>query len=264
MVRWKVAQEYGTLLSTKRHSELALRVYLDWLSRRELESEVVSAVSILKCVPQGALPPLRQVCAHINAPSILADSILRSIYGWGNICGGWSGAHAGAAPASFEPSDYFLRHKHSHVPPILWDGLERLYKKSNINFPKQWAFEWQELMERTQSPYSGYPYFFIDGTYRQTGVQGQFSQRQDEVYRSAYLRTLAYGVSTGMPMEYANWFASHSLTLNNDFANLKPTSRPQWLGTLPEECCAEGANVKLLCNTLLQNARTATKQSRFL
>lgn len=255
MVRWRVAQEFGALLSSKQYGKLALLVYLEWLSGRGLESEVVSGLSVLKCVSKDFLPPLNKLCAHINAPSILTDAILQSTYGYGTKCGGWSGAHSGRAPPSFEPAAFFLKYNKSHVPPILGDVLDYLYERFGVNLPRQWAFEWQALMDRTNSPYSGYPYYFIDGSYRETGVFGQFSQRQDDVYRSAYLRTIAYAVSTGMPMDYATWLASHTLTLNNDFANLKPGRRPEWLDTLPEQCCVEGADVELLCQALIQRAR---------
>lgn len=258
LVRWKVAQEYGALITSKRHAKLALAVYFDWLSRRRLESEVVSGLSVLKCLPERALPPMSTLRANINAPSILADLIVQSVYGYGQKFGGWINAHSGTAPGSFEVSRFFLEYKESHVPPVLWHRFTDLQKDTRIDFPKQWGFEWQSVMDRTKSTHSGYPYYFIGSSYRETGVSGQFSQRQDDVYRSAFLRTLAWGVSRGMPLEYANHFAGYTLTLNNDFANLKPMTRPNWLGTLPEECCEESAKIEAFCKRLIENGRRAT------
>lgn len=251
MVRWRVAQQYGALLATKRTRDPALAVYLEWLTKRRLESEVVSALSILKCVPYSELPPFSEVCGAVNAPSVLADAIFQQVYGYGNRCGGWSSAHSGEAPASFEQPKYFVRNKGAHVPLILWNTLSRLHARTGIDFPKHWAFEWQSIMDRTDSPHSDYPYYFVESTYRQAGVSGQFSLRQDDVFRSAFIRTVAFGVSKGMPSRYAHGLACETLTLNSELANLNPVSRPVWLSNLPEQCCADGADLETLVRKII-------------
>jgi hypothetical protein len=259
MVRWQVAQQYGTLLVNKKTRALALAIYLDWLAKRNLESEVVAALSILKCLPDSELPPLAKVTRAINAPSILADVIIQQTYGYGHRCGGWSDAHSGEAPASFEPPKYFMRNKGAQVPPIFWNTLGRVARRG-IDLPKQWAFEWQSIMDRTASPHSGYPHHFIDGAYRQRGVRGQFSQRQDDVFRSAFIRTVAFAVSKGMPIDYARDMVCVTLTLNNEFANLSPVTRPPWLSNLPEQCCAEGANLEALMRDIIAAGSFADNQ----
>jgi hypothetical protein len=141
---------------------------------------------------------------------------------------------------------------------VLEHVFQDLHEEFGVDFPKQWAFEWQAVMDSTKSAYSEYPYHFTDGSYRQSGVSGQFSQRQDDVYRSAFLRAIAWGVNKRMPLGFANDLAAHTLTLNNDFANLKPIGRPSWLGALPEECCKDGTNFEALCKKLIEEGRRAT------
>jgi hypothetical protein len=259
LVRWQVARQYGTLLSNKKTGDLALTIFLDWMSNRSLESEVVSALSILKCVPDGKLPPLTRVNSAINAPSILADVIVRQVYGYGHRCGGWSGAHSGEAPASFELPNYFMRNKGAQVPPIFWNTLSRI-SRVGIDLPKQWAFEWRSIMDQTKSPYSGFPHYFIDGAYRQRGVSGQFSQRQDDIFRSAFLRTVAFAVSKGMPIDYAHDLVCETLTLNNGLANVSPVARPAWLSNFPEQCCAQGANLETLVRDIIIAGSNADNQ----
>ena len=167
LVRLRVAQEYAELLTNPRVRRLALRVFLEWLAARRLESEVVSGLCVLKCVPQGQLPPLTDIRANINFPSILADMVLEFVYGLGNRCGAWSNAHSGTAPASFEPSRYFLEHKGAHCAPVMGMVLRDLHRDYGLDLPKQWAFEWQSVNDATSSPLSGFPYWFLNGVNRE-------------------------------------------------------------------------------------------------
>jgi len=257
LVRVRVAQEYGALLSHPKHRTLALKVYLEWLASRKMASEVVSGLCVLKCVPEPYLPNLSVLRGSINEPSILADMVVESVYGFGNKCGGWANAHSGTAPASFEPSRFFDEHKSAHVAPIMGMIFRDWQRKVGLDFPKQWAFEWQAVMDATSSPYSGYPYYFLNGVNRDSGVIGQFSQRQDEVFRTSFLRTIHWAMSHGMPLAHGTFLAEHTLPLNNDFANLRPVSRPAWLGTKPEDCCAEGADLERLCKEIIANGLAA-------
>lgn len=245
MVRWRVAREFGALLASKDHSEAALDVYLEWLSTRLFESEVVSALAVLLCTDESSLPSFELVSDRISRPSILADILLQEVYGKGKVHGQWETAHSGESPSSFEAEKFFADHKSSHVPPILSHKLTDLEIETGLPFMKQWAYEWHRLMEATDSPRSGYPYYFVDSILRQSGVNGQFSQRQCDVYRSAFLRTLACAVAHwGMPANSAALRALESLPLIRGLANLDPIDRPPWLLDIPEQC-AESADESL-------------------
>jgi len=250
MVRWRVAKEFGALLSSDAHSKNARDVYLDWLSTCEFESEVVSALAVLLCTTDDGLPSFGAVSGYLSRPSILADMVLQFIYG--KTKGGWEDAHSGPVPDSFTPEIYFENHKSAHVPPILGDELHRLEKKTGLPFIRQWAFEWRKLMDRSRAPYSGYPYFFVDALLRRSEINGQFSQRQCEVYRSAFLRTLACGVSCwGMPANKAAWTCLNSLPVNKGLLDIEPVERPVWLADVPERCCGPEASVRDLVKQLI-------------
>jgi hypothetical protein len=183
--------------------------------------------------------------------------VIESVYGFGNKAGGWTNEHSGTAPPSFEPPRFFNEHKTAHVTPIMWMKLRDWHQKFQFDFPKQWAFEWQSVMDATGSPYSGYPYYFLNSVNRGSGVIGQFSQRQDEVFRTAFLRTIHWAMSRGMPPDFGRYLAKHTLPLNNGLANLRPVSRPIWLGARPEACCADGADLKRLCEEIIASGITA-------
>src|SRR3546814_9870629 len=69
-----------------------------------------------------------------------------------------------------------------------------LERTSRRPFMRQWAFEWQKLQERTGVPRTEYPYYFDSFAEVRSGIIGQYIQGQGELYRSAYLRTLALAV----------------------------------------------------------------------
>ena len=152
------------------------------------------------------------------------------MYGIGQICGGWASAHSGEALEYFTIEKYFDDYKRSHVPQIFCDDIEWLERTTGLPFARQWAYEWRQVMDATRSPYSGFPYYFIDASLRQSGIGGQFSQPQCDVYRSAYLRTLAFAVSEwNMPLRTAVSYSANCLPLNPGLLNVRPIKRPKWL-----------------------------------
>jgi len=251
LVRWRAAREYAALLTSKEFYRPALDVYLEWLSTRTFESEVTSALAVLLCTPEDGLPAFNAVRGYISRPSLLADAMLQFVYGPGKVKGGWEKSHSGPAPPSFVAEEFFLNHKSAHVPPALGSRLEDLEKESGLPFMTQWAFEWRSLMDTTKAPHSGFPYFFVDFALHRSGITGQFSQRQCDVYRSAFLRTLACAVDHWkMPVPRAGRAALECLPINRGLAEIDPIQRPVWLHDVPERCCNPGAQLEPLVREL--------------
>ena len=252
LARWRTAREFGLLLSSKDYSKLATKVYLDWLSSRQFESEIASALAVLFCTPENNLPPFQTVAGHIVRPSILADLMLEAIYGSGRTKGGWEDAHSAEVSRLFEPATYFLNHKSMYVPQIFSNEFEELEKETGFPFIRQWAFEWHKLMESTKAPYSNHPYYFVEPSLSRSGIFGQFSQRQCDVYQSAYLRTLACAVDRwNIPGHMAAEVALYALPLNRGLGELNLVDRPVWLSDIPEKCInAEGSLEPLVRNLI--------------
>ncbi len=143
---------------------------------------------------EAARPDLATVREPIRQPSILAEVLLQEMYHAVAGCQWWRG-HSGPPSFSFEPSSYFERHRTHHAPVVLSSNLTDLERNSGLPFMRQWAYEWQQLCERTKTGFTEYPYYFGDFGEVRGGIIGQFSPRQSELYRSAYLRTFAIAVS---------------------------------------------------------------------
>lgn len=141
-------------------------------------------------------------------------------------------------------------------PPILDLLFKQLEEEHGFALRRQWAFEWRRIVDSTGTPLSTYPYFFSEWpTYRDSGVEGQFGQRQCDAYRSAFLRTLAFAVSTWkMPPRFAADLALFSLPVNREFVKLRPVRRPKWLSNSPERCCEPDALTENLVRDLLLRA----------
>jgi hypothetical protein len=252
LVRWQAAKEFSKLFSSPKRA-LATQVFLDWLQSRQFETEILAGMAVLMCAKPADLPAADSVKDNIKKPSILGDLLYQRIYG--KILGGWQVNHSGPAPSDFEADDYFEEHKGQVIPLILSSDFQRLQDKQGLPFQEQWAFEWQTLMGSTNSPYSSFPYHFIDSAKGREGIAGQFSQSQCNVYRSAYLRTLAFAVDQWhMPRNLAVIVAARCLPLSKGINMLRPVARPAWLKDIPEQCCKPGASLEHLARRLIKKS----------
>jgi hypothetical protein len=261
--RWLAARDFGELLASGPYNKRATAAYLKWLEARKFESQIASGLAVLCCTPEKGLPSFSEVCAHINRPSIIADVMLQHVYGFGRKKGGWQNAHSGLAPASFKPGAYFDDNKGAQVPRIFTDYIRKLESDTGFPFMQQWAFEWQNLMDATKSPYSDFPYYFIGPRLQRSGIMGQFSQTQCDVLRSAYLRTLAFAVFQGMSLADAVDRSTLCLPLNRELSRLKPIERPKWLTDIPEQCCVPDAPLERLARELI-NAKYGQEGMRWV
>lgn len=253
MVRWMAAREYAGLLGSKRVKKIALGLYYEWLSTRRFETEVTSGLAVLLCAHGRDIPDFIDVVRSIKKPSNLADLMLQHVYGYGWRRGDWTDAHSGFAPLDFKPRKYFEEHSRAHVPPILRTHFERLESETGFPFMRQWGFEWQRLTDEYKVPHSDYPYYFVGPNLTRSGVVGQFSQAQCDVYRSAYLRTLAAAVSLrAITAQNSGFFALDNLPLNRELLNLRPGSRPAWLEDLPERACEVDSPLEEIARSLVQ------------
>ena len=253
LVRWRTARELGTLLSSEDCSELVTDIYLDWLSRRQLESEVASGLAVLFFTSENGLPSFDMVADNIARHSILADRMLQSVYGWAQVRGGWEQEHSAQVPQSFEPPTYFLKHKSEYAPPILGYSLEKLETLVDFPFMRQWAFEWHELMEFTNAPLSGSLHYFFESMSVPSSLTGNLSCRQCDVYQSAYLRTLACAVDwRAIDLETAGFFALHALPVNRGLGQLSLMERPDWLYDIPERCFNSDGEIEPLIRNLIK------------
>lgn len=257
MVRWKTAKAIKGLIEEASTHDPAVAALLRWIGQRRFESEVVSGLSVLLVVTPESRPSLETVRTHIAKPSLLSEMLIERMYS-GPQCSDWKDRHSGEAPKGFAPSEYFQDHRGAQVPQIFSSTVERLDSLYGLPFTIQWAHEWQILTEETQTAKTGYPHHFGDFGLQRSGVIGQFVQRQGEVYRSAYLRMLAFAVSSwGMPSRTAADYVLFAMSILPELFEVEPQGRPQWLGDLPGQCLEGGADLEAIGRRIIQAGTNA-------
>jgi hypothetical protein len=259
MVRWRAAKEIKKLIESELTRATATAALLRWLAERRFESEVVSALSVFLVVIPEARPKLKVLCPHILKPSLLSEMMVEKMYA-GSRCGDWQRAHSGEPPDDFVASKYFENHKAAQVPLIFSNRLRSLEERYELPFMRQWAYEWQNLTNETGAVETKYPSYLGDFGLQRSGIFGQFVQRQSEVYRSAYLRTLAYAVAMwGMPPRLAATYLFHALCILPNFFDVEPGKRPKWLRDLPARCLREGADLEAIGRHIVGAAKNRNR-----
>ncbi|ESX47353.1 hypothetical protein X758_31010 [Mesorhizobium sp. LSHC416B00] len=257
LARLNAAREYARLLSDPICGQAALHRYLSWLGCRKTENEVCSGLAVLFGMEPTALPKLDSVAGCVQAPSVMAEFMLKEMYGPVAVTGTWITNHSGEAPPSFEPTAYFANQRSAQVPPSFAEEMGRLERVSGYPFMKQWAFEWQRVKSTADAPLSGFPYHFIEPSLERSGISAQIDQRQGDIFRSAYLRTLHCAVENWeMPKDVACESSVRCLPLNRGLIEIEPIDRPTWLGDRPDACSASGAPLESLVREILRAGST--------
>ncbi len=196
-VRKEACQQILTLLQNNQFQKKIKDYYWLWLSTRVFESQCVTSVVLFyKCHREDRSifddEDLEKLIASIPVPSTLSWMLLTELKGAPlDPKPLYSNLHSGNAPCDYEIPDYFTDYKTALLPPVYDMRIDALQGKGAFGFRRQWAYEITCLYDRenieTRYPYAHY---FIDH-----GIQKRFSSfdlPQSEVFRSGYLRALAW------------------------------------------------------------------------
>ncbi len=245
MVRWRAAREIrGLLQSDKTRADMTAEL-LTFLDLCTTESDVCSVLCLLFLTESKARPSRDEVVERVKCPSILADILIEKTFGPGAELGGWESAHSGEAPGWFEPDKYFLDHKGAHIPPTFYNELGKIERSTGLPLRHQWAWEWHNLRERLGTRLTSYAHYFDEYGDTQSGVKGQYLQRQTEIFRSAHIRTFAFAVSEwGMPLRLAGDYMLEHIPAVGGIFDLDPNPKPDTLRDLPKKASADGSDLE--------------------
>lgn len=230
-VRLQAALALGKLLSGPGAAPLRPR-FLEWLSGRTLETEVVNGLSALTLSP---VPPftLAELLGAVRRPSLLADLYLQRLFGTRPRIVSWLSATSGRPPVGFQPRDSFEERLGSLAAPIFRTDLLHWERETGLPLLKQWAWEWQNLIDTTTYA-SPSPRHFMDWTIGD--FQGDFEFREGEIYKSSYLRTLHYATREwNMPDRIGRQLALLAAPINPDLALVAAAPRPECIPVLASD-----------------------------
>lgn len=159
-------------------------------------------------------------------------------------------------PSGYTPPLFFFRYLRAFLPPCFADSAERIGKQSNVDFTQLWGWESARLMA-----YEGVPEVVGDvGNYASGSYHNYLNgatSRIAEVYRSAFLRTVAWFRLSGLIDQ--NDYIEYSLKMcpiDPSIWEIESESVPAWwpkvsssspeIETLPEWDQCEGLVRKVL------------------
>lgn len=254
VVRWRAARALRDLVEGPQTRSDTTRMLLCNLAGARCETEECAVLTVFLMARPDARPASQVLRTTLRHPSILAALLFQHLYGENDLQ--WEQAHSGPVPDYFVPEVFFEAQRTAHVPPILSNNLRKLERRTGLPFLRQWAFEWQTLQEASGLSRTEYPYYFDSYAEVRRGIIGQYIQGQGELYRSAYLRTLALAVDRWrMPEELAKGYAMDTVPAVPGTFEIDPGTRPGWLGDIPERCAARPDDLERLARKLVDATR---------
>jgi|GEM_PF-1001155 len=234
LVRERASTAVANLLIDLQHSEIVVEYLLYWLSQQELESLVtIGLLSLFKAkmLNDDFQPPSVEIVASaLNKPSLLSWLLLNELDPAYDLDPVHALVHSGAPPRDFVPAPFFDKYANNFLPPIYYDfWIKEVEKKTQIRVALQYAYEWQCILnEIGMEPSAKSLDFWLR---RQEGKEYYVSVDtvMSEIYRSSYLRTLAWTYSQGrMSHRDAIFLASQACPIDLELWRLNPGVRPIW------------------------------------
>ena len=218
LVRERACTEIAKLLANPDYTEIVTSFLISWLKKQDLESVVcngVLAVVRAKMLePAYSTPDSERISRAINKPSLLSWMLLRTLYPEFEDLPEISTWYSGDAPENFAVEAFFDKYATAFLLPVYYDfWVPTIERKTRLPFRRQWAREWQRAVGETQISVSTLPLDFWlrrrEGEFQYAGADMKMS----EVYRSAYLRALAWFLdSQGEDLKEVQILASTSLS----------------------------------------------------
>lgn len=232
MAKLQVIHQIADALKDERTGAATWQALLRWLRALTLESEVLEALAIVVAARGATALSSPDLRAAINAPSALSDAFIGHAFGTPVLVHSWLKGHSGEAPRFYQRPE--LREELALgqiVPRALVLSLQDLPQESRRPFIAQWTFEFERLIERTDSSRDGHFSFFLPESDR--GEVGQFVARRGQLARSAFLRTLALAVDMwDMPIAEAQAAAVVASPADLSLLPMLPGGVPGWVRLL--------------------------------
>jgi hypothetical protein len=215
---------------------LALTVkdfFLRWLKSQDHESVCGLALLALlraKLDGGGVCPiPASEVRSNLPWPSLQSSLLLAEYEPDETVqdeLGAW---HSGDPPGSFTSPCFFGEYVRNFLPPIHEHWAGEIEQRMLVSFRRQWSYEWDVVLKRRPFELSISPLRYWMGHREADERHIAFDTPLSEVYRSAYLRALAWAIDTrGMNRDVANLLVADTVPVNLELWPLRPGVRPGW------------------------------------
>jgi hypothetical protein len=180
-------------------------------------------------------PSLSELRTAIAKPSLLSTLLLDELTGSNGELLQQSLEHSGETPSDFSVHPFFQKYVKTFVPPY-YDWLAGLIEENElIAFRRHWAFEWKQLVDENAVSLTDRTLYFWFGSRDDKERVAATDTRLSEIYRSAFLRSLAWAISTErLSSDSAMLFATDTCPVNLDLWKLRVNEKPDWFPTAEE------------------------------
>jgi len=231
MVRERACDAAAHLLVDSEIGSVVTSKLLDWIADQGLESVAATGLLVLlrgkALEPELAMPSTEVVSASLRRPSLLSGMLMGELYG--KVISGASlrECYTNSVPDDYQPDPFFVKYATGFLPPIYTDWADTISARQGIPFSRQWAYEWQHLVSATGAKKSDSPMHFHGQQHYDHYVI--FDSFMSEVYRSAFLRALAWAADrSAIPLEEARYLAMKTCQLDLGLWLIDPITRPAW------------------------------------
>jgi len=230
MVRERACVAIAELLLDPKWTQPVQKQLLSWMNGQALES--VSAIGLLvflrvKMKNASLVQNPQELSSALHRKSILSHVLLDELGSQGVSYPDWSKLYSATAPKNFIPDPFFSKYSRNFLPPTYDDRAKEIESDTGLPFLRQWAFEWHKIMESLGKKASNEPLDFMGREYSDHYVA--FDTEMSEVYRSAYLRTLAWAVVVGvLSKEVARILAIRTCPIDLGLWHFDPSPKPKW------------------------------------
>jgi hypothetical protein len=206
---------------------------LRWLKAQHHESICGLALLTLlraKMDGGGTYPvPVSEIHISLPWPSLQSALLLADYEPQADVLNSQRAWHSGDAPESFTPRPFFGKYVCNFLPPIYESWAGEIEQRMLIPFRRQWAYEWEVVLQRCPFELSLSSLNYWLGHQEADARCIALDTPLSEVYRSAYLRALAWAVdSRGMDRDVASFWAAETVPVDLELWPLLPRARPDW------------------------------------
>jgi hypothetical protein len=212
--------------------ERARNALMEWIGQQNLESTAALGILVFCRLADGhpeRLAEPGELDRALKRPSLLSFELLKHLYGAAAIKPDWSTCHSSSTTPEFIPPEFFDKFRTNFLPPIYSTRMEAVQNRTMLPIFRQWAFEWTQLV--SAGGYQPSERVFDFGM-RPRGSKMIVDFPLSEVYRSAYLRSLAWAVTSGkLSEEAAVGLALEACPVDLGLWGVHPGIKPAWWPT---------------------------------
>lgn len=231
MIRERACVQLGALLLHPQFGMDTKKALLGWIAVQPLES--LAALGILPFL-RARMQEVQysivcdEIVAAFKKPSLLAWLLLNELDPTHGLSFEKAAQHRETAPRDFSPGAFFDDFVQYFLPPSYERHAQFVEQGRGIPLYHQWAFEWKQLLDELSLTPSRAE---LDDWHRRLPGKEHYAAidtQLSEVYRSAFLRAIAWGADNGLSLNEVQLLAAHTCPVDLDLWCIMPQPRPSW------------------------------------